>query len=218
MRDITGEQFGRWVVRGMLGKNKHGQRLCEAECQCGVKRPVAVHQLVSGLSKSCGCITLDRLTKHGEAGHDHNTRSAEYHAWHQLNDRCLKTNRPGSPNYSGRGITVCVRWRRGTPNAFENFLTDILSTIGRRPSPEYTIDRIDNNGDYEPGNIQWATPKQQSRNKRTNRLLTLNGVTKTLIEWSEITGINRQTIKSRIDRSGWSIEQALTTPVGCKPS
>lgn len=90
--------------------------------------------------------------------------------------------------------------------------TAFLMEVGRKPGPEYSLDRIDNDKGYEPGNIRWATWKQQQRNKRSNRLLTVHGETKTLIEWSEVSGIHYRTIISRINQQGWSAEEALSIP------
>ncbi|MGY8988455.1 MAG: hypothetical protein ACKVG7_07840, partial [Flavobacteriales bacterium] len=106
--------------------------------------------------------------------------------------------------YGGRGISVCDRWR----DSFENFLAD----MGERPSNEHSIDRKDNDGNYEPDNCRWATKKEQGRNRRSNRILTFNNKTQTLIEWSEELGISSAVIRQRIKASGWSIEEALTTP------
>jgi hypothetical protein len=107
-------------------------------------------------------------------------------------------------DYGGRGIRVCVLWRRD----FAAF----LAHIGPRPGRGYSLDRIDVNGHYEPGNVRWASQTEQHRNKRNNRLLTLNGVTKCVGEWAVITGINYTTLKERL-RRGWSPERTLTTPV-----
>jgi hypothetical protein len=107
-------------------------------------------------------------------------------------------------DYGGRGISVCERW-----SEFDNFLAD----MGRRPSPEHTIDRKDNNGNYEPGNCQWATRLAQGGNKRNNVVLTANGYSFTLSQWSKITGIGITTISHRINH-GWDTKKALTEPTG----
>jgi len=107
-----------------------------------------------------------------------------------MKQRCYNRRHDHYDRYGGRGIVVCERWRK----SFAAFLMD----MGRRPTPQHTIDRIDNDGDYEPSNCRWATKKQNCRNRKTSHTITVDGVTRTLVEWSEITGINRHTIAQRI--------------------
>jgi hypothetical protein len=137
------------------------------------------------------------------------SRTREFRIWNLMIQRC--TN-PGNGNYhyyGGRGIRVCDRWRE----SFGDFLAD----IGRAPSPGHTIDRIDNDGDYEPGNCRWATQSQQARNTRANHFVTHRGRTQTVIEWCEETGIKKNCLLTRL-RRGWSAEKALTAPVQEKNS
>jgi hypothetical protein len=120
-------------------------------------------------------------------------------------DRCTKENTHNYKDYGGRGITVCDRWLD-----VNNFIEDMSTR------PEGTsIDRIDNNGNYEPSNCKWSTDKEQSNNRRSSRYLEYNGESKTLVDWSRDTGIKQTTIGERL-RRGWTIEQALETPVGTK--
>jgi hypothetical protein len=116
--------------------------------------------------------------------------------------RCLNSSNDAYANYGGRGITICPAWR----NNFETF----LAHIGRRPTPQHSIDRFpDNNGNYEPGNVRWATAGEQANNQRSNRLVTFNGQMKTTAEWSRLTGIHQVTLRDRLD-TGWSVDRALT--------
>jgi hypothetical protein len=124
-----------------------------------------------------------------------------------MRDRCRNPKHRAYKNYGGRGITVCERW-----NSFENFYAD----VGDRPSPKHSIDRIDNDLGYEPGNVRWADQKTQSRNSRRNRLVAINGETLCLQDWAERMGLGRCTIYDRL-RRGWSIERALTTPPARAP-
>jgi hypothetical protein len=117
--------------------------------------------------------------------------------------RCCNPWRKDFERYGGRGITVCEAWR----HSFAAFLAD----MGPRPSPEYSIERRQNDGPYSPENCYWGTRKEQCRNRRSSTVLTLNGVGRTLAEWVELTGIHHSTISMRI-RCGWSVEKALTTP------
>lgn len=141
--------------------------------------------------------------KHGHRTRTH--RSKEYAAWSHMMQRCNNPKDRRYPDYGGRGIRVCERWRK-----FENFLADVrLAT-----SPEHSLDRYpDNNGHYEPENVRWATDFEQSQNKRnSNPLLVLNGQTKGLNQWAAEVGIPATRIRVRL-RIGWSTEAALTTPM-----
>lgn len=122
-------------------------------------------------------------------------------------DRCENPQNKAFSHYGGRGIAVCARWR-----SFKDFLTD----AGSRPSPKHSIDRIDNDRGYEPGNVRWATQKEQTRNTRANKLLTFNGETLCMSEWAERTGIGSPTIRTRLVL-GWSVADALTRPVTFMP-
>jgi hypothetical protein len=118
--------------------------------------------------------------------------------------RCCNPKHKNFRHYGGRGITVCDRWRTN----FEVFLED----MGPRPSAKHSIERKDNNGNYEPGNCVWATQREQSRNKRTNRLVEFGGQTLCVEEWAAKLGLTSKAIHHRLDR-GWSIDKALTTPL-----
>ena len=119
--------------------------------------------------------------------------------------RCYDPKARGYPNYGGRGIAVHANWR-------ENFQS-FLEHVGLRPSPNHEIDRIDNDGHYEPGNVRWATKKQNQRNRRSNSRIRAFGREMCIVEWSEETGISKQLIRTRINDLGWTPEEALTTPV-----
>lgn len=127
---------------------------------------------------------------------------AEYRAWKRIRQRCFNPNYHSFADYGGRGILVCTRWE--DPTAF-------LADMGPMPSPQHSIERIDNDGPYSPENCRWALPKEQASNRRTTVLLTHNGETKTMAEWSRITGIGKTTLSNRL-KAGWSHEGALTTP------
>lgn len=136
-------------------------------------------------------------TRHGEARHD--SQTAEYGVWLDMRKRCRNPSHRSYSYYGGRGIEVCERWQ-----TYENFLAD----MGRRPSPQHSIERNDSNGNYEPGNCRWATKREQMRNKGDNRRLTLNGVTRCVAEWAEVLGISVNTIRKRV-RLGYTDEHAL---------
>lgn len=128
----------------------------------------------------------------------------EYRVWMSMRNRCRNPRYKDYHNYGGRGIMVVARW-----DDFANFLAD----MGPRPTPGHELDRIDNDGSYEPSNCRWATRTEQARNKRTSRRLTIYGVTKTVAEWSELHHISYTTILYRIDGLGWPAEKAVTEPL-----
>lgn len=169
-RDITGQRFGRWTaikrIESAVSKNR--QIMWLFHCDCGTQSIAPAGDKTHGGSKSCGCLKVERSrerrTTHGMAG------TPEFVCWRHAKDRCFNKNDKSYANYGGRGITMCERWR----NSFENFYAD----MGPRPGPRYSIDRIDVNGNYEPGNCRWADDFVQARNKRMFRNNTsgINGV------------------------------------------
>jgi hypothetical protein len=128
----------------------------------------------------------------------------EYRAWSGIITRCCNANHNSFREYGGRGITVCREWRESFA-AFHAF-------VGNRPSAKHSIDRIDNSGNYEPGNVRWATDADQANNRRTSRLISYNGETRTLAEWSKVTGVAYHTLLSRIDRDKWPLKRAFEEP------
>lgn len=123
-------------------------------------------------------------------------------AWSNMFRRCYYVNDPSFPHYGGRGIRVCARWR-----SIDVFCRD----IGQRPTPKHSLDRIDNDGDYRPGNCRWATQREQMRNTRALTLLTHKGRTQSLTEWAEEVGMSRITLRKRL-KLGWPLQVALSTP------
>lgn len=138
------------------------------------------------------------LSRHGEARDGKVT--PEYRSWRHLLGRCLNPNDDAYPDYGGRGITVCDRWKF----SYESFLAD----VGRRPTAKHSIGRIDNDQGYFPENVRWESQTEQNRNKRNNRLLTLNGETRCITEWCAITGMSKECLLYRL-KAGWTAEEAL---------
>lgn len=203
--DLTGQVFNRWTVLHRVVNPGRGEAKWLCRCVCGVERAVASSELRLGNSRSCGCLKLEelvlRVTKHGHSlKHD---KSPTYRCWAAMLSRCRDPGSADYVRYGGRGITVCKQWQE-----FAAFLAD----MGEKPANK-TLDRRDNNGPYTPENCRWATRSEQARNRTTSRLLTFRGQTKTLAEWSVLTGIHRATLWDRLN-TGWSVVAALTTPTG----
>lgn len=188
--DRTSKKYNRLTVLRLHGRNKHGHPLWECKCDCGTTT------IVSGCSfnktKSCGCLLAERrhfsTVTHGYARKG--KKSPEYTTWVAIRQRCSNPSVQYYCNYGGRGIKVCERWI----NSFENFLAD----MGNRPTKNHSIERINNDGNYEPSNCKWGTPKEQSNNNRNTCLITRNGITKSIAQWAEEFGVIYSTFYSRV--------------------
>jgi hypothetical protein len=201
-------RYGRWVtikplpviyqeVRQADGHRSH-RRLWLCRCDCGTIKPVDASHLRAGRTKSCsGCMNRPGQFIDGR------TKTAEYLIWHHMIRRCEKPTNSAYKNYGGRGITICKEWR----SSFPRFLAD----MGPRPTPQHSIERKNNNGNYEPSNCVWLLKSEQNKNRRCNRYFTINGETACLAEWAKRSNINSDTVASRLKR-GMSIEDALALP------
>lgn len=170
----------------------------ECRCDCGNLKNVSSGSLTSGNTKSCGCYGKSRLITHGATG------ETEYAAWAAAKNRCTREKDANFHNYGGRGIAMWEGWI----NNYQAF----IDHIGKKPTPKHSLDRINNERGYEPGNVRWATMKEQSNNVRRNLKYTYNGETKTLTEWCELFGRNFNTVRHRIIDFKWPFEKALLTP------
>jgi hypothetical protein len=205
--DITGMRFGRLVAIAFSGeKSNGGAYLWLARCDCGAQIKASVGSLRSGNTKSCGCLHREAASAWRAArNRTHGlTNTPTWRCWQSIITRCTNPTSKSFPDYGGRGITICERWR----DSFEAFHAD----MGEKP-PGLSIDRHpDMNGNYEPGNCRWATTQEQNQNKRDTVLLTIDGETKCLAQWSDHFGMPRRLVYSRV-HGGWPIARALTTPV-----
>jgi hypothetical protein len=194
--NLTGRKFGKLTALRRegtrVGPKGATRPLWLVRCDCGQEKVVVGANLRSGQTTSCGC----SQRKHGMYG------TAEYTTWKSMFQRCFNPKTERFPSYGGRGITVCGRWMGD--GGFQRFLED----MGRRPSPDHSLDRIDANGNYEPGNCRWATTVEQARNKRTSRVLVVNGESATIAGWAARAGLGASTVKERL-RRGWTPEEAL---------
>lgn len=201
--DLAGTRIAKWTVIRDAGRIPKGSRLWLCRCDCGTQRVVPASRLARGGSQSCGCLRVEQ-PKILNRTHGHskvpgkNNGTPTYQSWMAMRVRCAYKKHPAFHQYGGRGIAVCERWQ-----AFENFLAD----MGERPAGT-TLDRVDNDRGYEPGNCRWATRSAQARNRRSSRRLRAHGVTDTIVAWSDRTGISAACIRERLKR-GWPPERAV---------
>ena len=202
--DLTGQRFGRLMVIECCGRSKDGQKVYLCKCDCGAETNVKSGNLLSGNTQSCGCLSAERnaersrkrLLKHGGCG----TRL--YRIWFDMRQRCNWDKSINWHLYGGRGIKVCEEWEKDFA-AFRDW------ALSHGYKEELQLDRIDNDGNYGPDNCRWATRIEQGNNRRTCVYVTINGETKTVVEWCKANGISAGTAFSRIKR-GWSAEDAVT--------
>lgn len=185
-KNIIRKRFGMLLVIDLKFMHKREGAFWECLCDCNKISIVRGTSLLTNKTKSCGC--GEHPIKHGLH------QSPEYTTWENMIQRCTNPNAPNWKNYGGRGVSVCERWL-----SFENFYSD----MGAKPAGgrAWSIDRIDNNGNYTPENCRWATKKQQCRNMRKTRLIAFNDEIRCQAEWAEILHIPVSTIRNRY-RSG----------------
>ena len=192
LKDLTGQRFGRLtVIKRVENKGNQPRWLCQ--CECGNQTVVAGRHLRNGEVRSCGCLVKEKNstlhTKHGMEG------TKIYHVWCGIKNRCFNSNEKAYKHYGGRGITIFAEWI----DDFQKFY-DYVSKLPHYGEDGYSIDRIDNNGNYEPDNLRWADDKTQHRNKRDNHLVQYGDRWVTIAEASEITGIPYKTLWQRLKR------------------
>lgn len=200
VENLIGRKFSRLMVLSRAPNNRRGNTRWNCRCDCGVETTVIGSALRGNWIGSCGCASVDTRTVHGHGRRDN--RSSEYNIWRGMVARCRNPKYKKYRYWGGRGISVCDRWL-----SFENFYAD----MGPRPSPEHSIDREDNDGNYEPSNCRWATRAEQARNTSKNRLFEYDGRRISMAEAAEMAGLSYQLLRGRLD-NGWSLQRAMSTP------
>ena len=201
--EYIGKKLGLWeildVIRGNDGAAVFDCRCC---CESQTRRVQAVQTILRGVSRSCGCrigeVAVATHTVHGMS------KTAEFSIGQGMRSRCDNPDNPAYHNYGGRGISYCQRWAK-----FENFLEDMKV----RPSRRHSLDRVNNEGNYEPGNCRWATKVQQCRNMRKTVMITYRDQTKSALDWDEFLGFTLGTVRNRRLVLGWSVERTIETPL-----
>jgi hypothetical protein len=200
---LTGQKFGRLTI---VSKNairlRNGKTRWNCLCDCGNITVVIGSGLINEHTVSCGCLRKEIVSQTGKANSTHGMYGKpEYHSWRSMIKRCTNHRSTNYSDYGGRGITVCDRWL----NSFEAFYED----MGHKPSPDHSIERRENNGNYEKNNCYWATKEEQANNKRNNVFYEYNGISKTISEWSREYNVEYGKLYSRLIRHGWNFERAV---------
>lgn len=199
--DLTGQRFGRLTVIERA-ENKNGKIMWKCKCECGKIVIIQNNNLKSGHTKSCGCYKKDH--SQGKTHNKSNTRL--YTIWENIKQRCYNSNCKNYIKYGKRGITICDEWK----NSFTAFYDWAMSN---GYADNLSINRKDNNGNYEPSNCEWTTEKNQANNRRSSRYITYNGKTQTLAQWADELNIDYRALWARINQCNWSIDKAFNTPI-----
>lgn len=197
--DLVNQRFGTLVVISRA-PNRVGKSMWLCQCDCGRTSFVISDNLRRGRTRSCGC--RQNVSRHPRTFKHGYSKMPEYKVWMTMVDRCENPKSTSYHKYGARGIKVCDRW-----HDFANFLQD----MGRRP-PKLTLERVDNNGPYDPSNCRWDTHQAQANNKRNSRFFEHVGLRLTLAQWARRLNFKVETLRQRI-KSGWSTDVALTTPL-----
>jgi hypothetical protein len=204
--DLTDKIFGRLTVVKRAYKAAPGDYFWECKCSCGSIKIARGHTLRKGELRSCGCLQKEQLssrnTTHGRSG------DYLFHLFHRIKRRCFDRSHKDYYLYGGRGITMFPAWA----DDCVEFILHVVNVLGERPTPKHSLDRINNNAGYVPGNIRWATNTEQTNNQRSNVFITYAGKTLRPKEWAEELGIPVQVIYSRRSR-GWSEERVISAPM-----
>jgi len=198
--ESAGERFGRLVVTAIFPGKKGA--VAKAKCDCGGEWEGPLNSLRKKTTKSCGCMARKK-TNNGIKTHGM-SKSPEFKIWAAIKTRCFNENTHSYKNYGGRGITLFDPW----VNDFQAF----YAYVGPRPSNNHSIERSDNSAGYVPGNVSWQTKKVQANNNRRNHLVTIDGVTKNMMQWCALYNRRYHTVYERITKCGWDVKSALTTP------
>lgn len=207
---VAGQKFGRLEFIKDAGYSTKKKPLIEVKCECDGKVIICDKgNVTSGHIVSCGCRKLEILKKqqkkkHGHSLSENGKATKEYDAWRAMKKRCLDPKNDSYERYGARGITICEQWL----TSFITFLAD----VGEAPTKEHSIDRINNEGNYEPGNVKWSTAEEQANNRRNNHNITIGTETKNIKQWAKVYGIDNNLAGERL-RAGWSVERTFTEPV-----
>lgn len=205
--DLTGQKFGRLTVIGLDESRQTRKTYWICQCECGGIKSARSDSLLCGAIKSCGCLHNETAARNVAKNHTHKQSSTRlYKIWQGMKRRCNDKNTACYDRYGGRGIKVCDEWN----NSFEPFFKWAMNN---GYSEELSLDRIDNNGNYEPNNCKWSTNQEQCNNRRSNIKITIGNATKTLTEWCNIFEVDYNTVLSRYNRYPDQTIEELFSPI-----
>lgn len=211
INDFVGQKYGRLTILregSSVRYDKTTMRKVWCMCDCGTEKEIDFNSIRCGRSTSCGCFNREHAkrihTKHGKAMLETGVRHPDYCIWMKMKSRCLNPNDKSYKNYGGRGITVCDRWK----NSFENFISD----MGWRPNKNYSIERIDYNGNYCPENCKWIHKSEQTKNTRRVKLIEYNGTMHCLSDLCKMLNLPYATMRHRVYVLGVSFSEAIKYP------
>lgn len=197
---MIGEKIGLLTVVSREHRDAKLGRMFMCRCDCGTEKLVPHSNLLTKNTKSCGCLKR----RNSDLPFAGASRLREYQTWKHMLQRCYDESARGYVSYGARGVTVCDKWR----NSFAEFLAD----MGTATTPKHTLDRIDSTKGYSPENCRWATMKEQQNNKTNNTLITFNGKTMNVKQWSEHLGISRANIHYRL-KAKWPLEKVFSSGI-----
>lgn len=200
LKDYAGMRFGRLTALRLVSRDvKWNDHVWAFRCDCGNEKNLRIKSVRTGHTSSCGCLFSETMAARNETHGLSRTYKREYRSWKDMRARCRNPNDSDFSDYGGRGIAVCSRW-----DDFAAFFSD----MGERPEG-MTIDRVDVNGDYEPGNCRWATAKTQANNKRSNHIIEFDGESRTLQQWCADFGLEPSKVRWRL-KQGWPLDQVFS--------
>lgn len=207
-KDLTGQKFDRLTVIKRAGTSKSGKVLWLCECSCKEHNQITTttSNLITGNTKSCGCLAKESASKVGKANRVHGDTNARlYKIFQGMKDRCYNPNNKDYARYGGRGIKLCDEWKN-------NYIAFKEWAINNGYRETLTIERKDFDQNYCPANCEWIKMEAQQRNKSSNRVITYNGESMILIAWAERLGIPYKVLCARINDRGYSFEEAINMP------
>lgn len=204
MKDLTDQTFGRLTVLKYHGPDNQKRAVWWCRCECGQEKPIRGVALTNGLTTSCGCVQREVAATIKKVDPTANRHQPEYRNWVSMRNRCLREWHHSYERYGEAGVEIDPAW-----DDFSKFLED----MGPKPSPEHTIDRIENNKGYCKSNCRWATPTEQVRNRTVTTMVEYKGETRPLAEWAEILNVKYGTLKKRLVIDKMPVGEAFTKPI-----